>query len=490
MNQNLLNQISQPVNHVARAYEARSGQLQQQRDAKQAAELEVQKQRDNDMLKVFEFAGDGRIEEAKIFAQRKSIEIPPEIMNNADMARGLALSGKFYGDDPAGAQKFAVAWMQTRHIPDYGERILQTSRMTPSPIHTEDRKYINELGMEQFKSGLKSQDFRRELFRDATIESLGGFNPDPTAGATAVGQYDDFIKNDPSGLVGQIMPHLIQQESGGNPNAVSPKGAAGIAQIMPDTARNPGYGVRPLQGWDGKDPRTAPIEEQMRFSRDYLEAMIRANGGDPRLGLAAYNAGPGAVEQYGGIPPYSETQNYVDTISRNSGLRNNQKQESPYQEGQTATNPQTGEKVIFQGGQWTPVSQENNSVVKPPPEITFVDQSNSGYNPNSGYFSSVPSDTRIDRISKNLANYINIPAHVSNIIKAGGSGLRSSANYVGNTAVNAVEGVGDYLNESPYVMVTAPNGKSGYIPREQLQQALSQGYLLGSDNGTPSVPMS
>lgn len=193
MNQNILNQISQPVNHVAKAYEARSGQLQQQRDAKQAAELEVQKQRDNDILKVFEFAGDGRIDEAKIYAQRKGIEIPNEIMGNADMAKGLSFAGKFYGDDPAGAQQFSLAWMQTRNEPDTATRILKASQIAGIPIDPEDRKFRNEVNLEQFKYGLKSQDARRDLFKDATTESLGSFYPDPNAGATAVKQYDQFF---------------------------------------------------------------------------------------------------------------------------------------------------------------------------------------------------------------------------------------------------------------------------------------------------------
>ncbi len=119
----------------------------------------------------------------------------------------------------------------------------------------------------------------------------------------------------------RLINAVINQESAGNPMAVSPKGAAGIMQIMPDTARNPGYGVRPLQGWDGVDPRTAPVEEQIRFGTDYLQAMMREHGGDPRLALAAYNAGPGAVQQHGGVPPYRETQNYVSNIMNNAGVQ-------------------------------------------------------------------------------------------------------------------------------------------------------------------------
>lgn len=117
----------------------------------------------------------------------------------------------------------------------------------------------------------------------------------------------------------RILNSLIRQESGGDPNALSSKGAAGLMQIMPATARDPGYGVRPLQGWDGVDPRTASREEQVRFGNEYLQAMARNFGGDTRLALAAYNAGPGAVQQHGGIPPYPETQNYVNNIMNDAG---------------------------------------------------------------------------------------------------------------------------------------------------------------------------
>lgn len=114
----------------------------------------------------------------------------------------------------------------------------------------------------------------------------------------------------------EILNRVISQESAGNPMAVSSKGAAGIMQIMPDTARQPGYGVTPLQGWDGVDPRTASVEEQIRFGTDYLNAMAKEHGGDTRLALAAYNAGPGAVQAAGGqVPNYKETQDYVNKIA-------------------------------------------------------------------------------------------------------------------------------------------------------------------------------
>lgn len=114
--------------------------------------------------------------------------------------------------------------------------------------------------------------------------------------------------------VNPMLPTLARVESGNNPDAVSPKGAAGEYQIMPATALNPGFGVKPLQGWDGIDPRTAAPEEQKRFANDYLNAMQARNGGDPRLAAASYNAGPGRVDAALKNLP-AETQNYVQKVA-------------------------------------------------------------------------------------------------------------------------------------------------------------------------------
>lgn len=77
-------------------------------------------------------------------------------------------------------------------------------------------------------------------------------------------------------------------ESGGNPNAVSPKGARGLMQVMPATARDPGFGIRPSNGTQADD---------VRVGKEYRRAMERRYGGDPAKMWAAYNAGPGRVDQ-------------------------------------------------------------------------------------------------------------------------------------------------------------------------------------------------
>lgn len=102
------------------------------------------------------------------------------------------------------------------------------------------------------------------------------------------------------GIPEDLFLRLVQQESGWNPRARSHKGAYGLAQLMPFTARKLGV--------DPKDP-AQNLEGGARYlKRQYLRFKSW------RLALAAYNAGPGAVEKYGGVPPYRETRNYVKKI--------------------------------------------------------------------------------------------------------------------------------------------------------------------------------
>lgn len=102
------------------------------------------------------------------------------------------------------------------------------------------------------------------------------------------------------GVPEDLFLRLVQQESGWNPSARSHKGARGLAQLMPGTAAKLGV--------DPNDP-IQNLEGGARYLR-----MMYNTFGNWRLALAAYNAGPGAVAKYGGVPPYRETRNYVRII--------------------------------------------------------------------------------------------------------------------------------------------------------------------------------
>ena len=124
--------------------------------------------------------------------------------------------------------------------------------------------------------------------------------------AARADQYQDLIVG--HATMNNVRPDLvravIQVESGFNPRAVSPKGALGLMQLMPATARS-------LRVRNAFDP-----EENIRGGVAYLRQLLDRYNGDEALALAAYNAGPGAVDRHGQhVPPYRETQSYVSRIS-------------------------------------------------------------------------------------------------------------------------------------------------------------------------------
>ena len=164
--------------------------------------------------------------------------------------------------------------------------------------------------------------FQRAL--DAELKKNDGATPPQTAG-TGTTTKADAAKVTPSGastqlssasnettrfiqeaaakygLDSRLVAAVAEAESSGNQSEVSDAGAVGVMQLMPDTAA--ALGVNP---YDEK--------QNIEGGAHYLKQMLDTFGGDMKKAIAAYNAGPQAVKDYGGVPPYAETQNYVNKV--------------------------------------------------------------------------------------------------------------------------------------------------------------------------------
>ena len=128
-------------------------------------------------------------------------------------------------------------------------------------------------------------------------------SPGPVAPAKTIDEHLRAASSS-SGIDRDFLESVIHYESGFNPKAISPKGARGLMQLMPDTANR--LGVK-----DSFDPA-----QNILGGTAYLKQLLELYHGDAQKALAAYNAGPHRVEQYKGIPPYRETQLYVAGIIR------------------------------------------------------------------------------------------------------------------------------------------------------------------------------
>jgi soluble lytic murein transglycosylase-like protein len=133
-------------------------------------------------------------------------------------------------------------------------------------------------------------------------------NAPPPAAATTTGAATPFAAEidaaaQRNGLDPALLRGLIRQESNFNAGARSPVGAIGLTQLMPATAA--GLGVT-----NPSDPA-----QNIEGGAKYLKQQLDRFGGDVSKALAAYNAGPGAVQKYNGVPPYAETQNYVKNVT-------------------------------------------------------------------------------------------------------------------------------------------------------------------------------
>ena len=169
--------------------------------------------------------------------------------------------------------------------------LLLTPKMSAADIY----RYIDENGVMHFTNAPTSSKFK--LFmreRQVFISKLDSNQFDPII-SEASKKY---------GIEAPLIKAVIKAESDFDPNAISNKGARGLMQIMP-------MNYRLLNVENPFDPNQS-IDGGARYLRDMLD---RYNG-SLNLSLAAYNAGPGAVDRYGGVPPYPETTDYIERVLR------------------------------------------------------------------------------------------------------------------------------------------------------------------------------
>ncbi len=146
----------------------------------------------------------------------------------------------------------------------------------------------------------------RQRTQDVAAGGAGWRDGSSTKGAVAIppSAIKDMIAraSAATGVEQPLIEAVIKNESGFQPNATSPVGAEGLMQLMPGTAAGLGVG-------NAYDP-----EQNIFGGAKYLRGLLDEFHGNIPMAVAGYNAGPGAVQKYGGIPPYAETQNYVNNV--------------------------------------------------------------------------------------------------------------------------------------------------------------------------------
>jgi len=174
--------------------------------------------------------------------------------------------------------------------------------ITPCPAKADIYRYVDEDDIIHFTDAPTDKRFKvfmRDLKKDKILRTKLKY-----ASSVNPAEFEQLIKNcsDKYGVNSCLVKAVIHAESGYNPNAVSSKGASGLMQLMPATAKS-------LKVADRFNPK-----DNVEGGVKYLRFLLDTFRGDVSLAVAAYNAGLSNVAKYGGIPPFNETRTYVNRV--------------------------------------------------------------------------------------------------------------------------------------------------------------------------------
>ena len=185
-----------------------------------------------------------------------------------------------------------AGWIGFAPAPASSEALVLGGAKSRNAMFKNQTKLLDTRLSKQYAASVRLQPKAPDAQSEAVPRFRGSYKGEYLAVAKAAARQHSVPED--------LFLRLVQQESGWNPSAVSHKGATGLAQLMPETAK--------LLRVNIDDPRQN-LEGGARYLR-----MMYDKFGSWRLALAAYNAGPAAVEKHSGIPPYAETKNYVKVI--------------------------------------------------------------------------------------------------------------------------------------------------------------------------------
>ena len=173
---------------------------------------------------------------------------------------------------------------------------------TPRYVSADIYRYVDEDDIVHFTDAptdkrfkIFMRDFKKDKELRTKLKYASSVNP---------AEYEQLIKScsEKYGVNQSLVKAVIHAESGYNPNAVSSKGASGLMQLMPETAKS----LKVADRFNPKDNVDGGVK--------YLRFLLDTFRGDVSLAVAAYNAGLNKVAKYGGIPPYNETRTYVTRV--------------------------------------------------------------------------------------------------------------------------------------------------------------------------------